>query len=65
MRLLSQKSREYKGKAYFKSWIVVPNTLLEKLKWKTGEDLEAEAKNNKLIITKNNKTRVDLVEAKK
>ena len=65
MRLLSQKSREYKGKAYHKHWIVVPNSLISELNWKVGQDLEAEAKNGKLIVTKNDKVRVDLVAAKK
>jgi antitoxin component of MazEF toxin-antitoxin module len=65
MRLLSQKSREYKGKSYHKHWIVVPNSLITKLGWKVGQDLEAEVKNSKLIISKNDKVRVDLVEVKK
>ena len=52
MRLLSQISREYKGKNYKKFWIVVPNKLIEKLGWKKGQELEAEVKNEKLIIKK-------------
>ena len=52
MRLLSQKSREYQGKEYKKFWIVVPNKLVKKLKWKAGQDLEAEVKDKKLIIEK-------------
>ena len=52
MRLLSQISREYKGKNYKKFWIVIPNKLIEKLGWKTGEDLEGEVKGDKLIIEK-------------
>lgn len=50
MRLLGQKSREYKGKAYRKYWVVIPNKLIEKLGWKEGEDLEAEIKKGKLIL---------------
>ncbi|MBI2580207.1 hypothetical protein HYV85_00165 [Candidatus Woesearchaeota archaeon] len=65
MRLLSTKSRAYKDKEYRKSFIILPNKLLEKLGWKTGEDLEAEAKQDKLIITKNDKIRVDLIEGKR
>ncbi len=53
MRLLSQISREYKDKKYRKYWIVIPQKLLDKLGWKTGEDLEGEVKGNKLIIEKN------------
>lgn len=52
MRLLSQKSREYKGKDYKKHWIVIPNWIVDKLGWKIGQDLEAEIKGDKLIIEK-------------
>ncbi len=52
MRLLSQKSREYKGKEYLKHWIVIPNKIIEKLKWKAGDELESEVKGEKLVIEK-------------
>ena len=52
MRLLSQKHSEYKGKEYKKFWVIIPQKIIEKLGWKGGEDLEAEAKNGKLIIEK-------------
>lgn len=52
MRLLSHTSREYKGKKYEKFWIVIPNKLIEKLKWKRGQELEAEVKGDKLVIEK-------------
>ena len=52
MRLLSQKSREYHGKEYVKFWIIVPHKFVHKLGWKTGDDLEGEAKNGKLVIKK-------------
>lgn len=52
MRLLSQISREYKGSKYRKFWIVIPTELISKLKWKTGEELEAEVKDDKLVIGK-------------
>ncbi|MBI2176190.1 hypothetical protein HYU40_02450 [Candidatus Woesearchaeota archaeon] len=64
MRLLKQKSREYKGKAYQKHWIVIPNFLIDKIGWKEGQDLEAEIKKGKIVISKNDKTRVDLIETK-
>ncbi len=50
MRLLKQKSREYKGKEYEKYWVIIPNKVIKKLGWKEGQDLEAEVKNKKLII---------------
>ena len=52
MKLLSQISRVYKGKNYKKFWIVIPNKLIERLGWKTGEDLEWEVKGDKLVIEK-------------
>ncbi|MBN2102231.1 MAG: AbrB/MazE/SpoVT family DNA-binding domain-containing protein [Candidatus Aenigmarchaeota archaeon] len=52
MKLQSHISREYKGTKYEKYWIVIPNKMVEKLKWKTGEELEAEVKNGKLVIEK-------------
>ena len=52
MKLLSQKSREYKDKEYKKFWIIIPNKLIEALGWKTGESLEVEIKDKKLIIKK-------------
>ena len=50
MRLLSQTSREYKGKKYEKFWIVVPSRIVKELMWKRGQNLEAEIKGDKLII---------------
>lgn len=64
MRLITQKSRDYNGKAYYKFLIVTPSKILKALGWKGGEELEAEVKNNKLIISKNTKFRVDLVKSK-
>jgi len=52
MHLQGQKSREYKGKEYHKYWIVLPNKIIEKLKWKQGDELEAETKDDKLVIEK-------------
>ena len=52
MRLIQQGHSEYKGKKYYKSWVVIPQKLIEKLGWKKGEDLEAEVKANKLVIEK-------------
>ena len=52
MRLQSQISRKYGDTEYRKFWIVIPEKLLKKLGWKTGEDLEAEVKGDKLVIEK-------------
>ena len=50
MRLLSHVSRKYKDTHYEKFWVVIPNKLVKELGWKKGEDLEAEVKNGKLVI---------------
>ena len=52
MKLQSQVSRKVGDKEYKKFWIVISNKLLEKLGWKTGEDLKVEIKGNKLVIGK-------------
>jgi len=50
MKLQSQVSRKVGDTEYKKSWIVIPNKLLESLKWESGQELEGEIKGNKLII---------------
>jgi len=52
MKLSSTKTREYKGKSYQKYFIIIPNKIIKKLKWKTGQELDADIKDNKLIIEK-------------
>ena len=52
MKLQSQVSRKVGDTEYNKSWIVIPNKLLELLKWKSRQELEGEIKEDKLIIKK-------------
>ena len=52
MKLLSQKHSEYKGKHYKKFWIIIPSKIIDKLGWKTGQELNADLKNGKLVIDK-------------
>ena len=52
MQLQSQVSRKYRDTEYKKFWIVIPNKLLKLLGWKTGQKLEGEVKEGKLIIKK-------------
>jgi len=52
LKLQSQISRKYKNKSYKKFWIIIPKKILEKLCWKSGQELESNIKNNKLIIEK-------------
>ena len=55
MKLQSQVSRKVGDTEYTKSWVVLPIKLLEELKWKAGQELEAEIKEDKLVIKKNKK----------
>lgn len=52
MKLQSQTSRKYGDTEYKKSWIVISNKLLKLLGWKTGQELDAEVKEGKLVIEK-------------
>lgn len=52
MKLQTQVSRKVGETEYLKSWVVIPNKLLENLKWKSGQELEGEIKEDKLIIRK-------------
>lgn len=54
MKLQEKTSRVYNGKEYKKSWIVIPNKILQELGWKGGSDLKVEIINNKLIIENGN-----------
>ena len=50
MKILSQISRKYKNKSYRKFWVIIPIKIIKDLSWKTGQELKAEVKNNKLIL---------------
>jgi len=52
MKLIANKTREYKGTQYKKFSVVIPNKVIDKLGWKEGEDLECEVKGDKLVIEK-------------
>lgn len=52
MKLIRQKSREYKGKRYYKYWVIIPSKVIEKLGWKTGDKLKPETEGKKLIVEK-------------
>ena len=52
MKLQSQTSRKYGDTEYKKSWIVISNKLLKLLGWKTGQELDAEVNEGKLIVEK-------------
>lgn len=50
MKLQSQVSRKVGDKEYRKFWIVIPEKLLKKLGWKTGQELKGDVKGDKLVI---------------
>jgi len=52
MKLQSQVSRKIGDTEYKKFWVVISEKLLKKLGWKTGQELKADIKGNKLIIEK-------------
>jgi hypothetical protein len=58
MKLLKQVSREYKGKSYHKHWVVVPNELIDELKWDEGDELNPYIKDGILMINKVLKYRI-------
>ena len=52
MKILKEKSREYKGKAYHKYKINIPEKLIKKADFKEGDELEAEAKKGEVRLRK-------------
>jgi antitoxin component of MazEF toxin-antitoxin module len=57
LKLQKQRTREVKGKEYHRWAVVLPPIELEKLRWKEGEELEAEARGNELIVKKKPKAK--------
>lgn len=52
MKILKEKSREYKGQVYYKFKINIPEMVLDNVGFKAGDDLEAISENGKLILKK-------------
>ena len=52
MKLIKQHGRKYNETNYYKFIEVIPNKIIEKLGWKGGEELNADLKNKKIIIQK-------------
>jgi bifunctional DNA-binding transcriptional regulator/antitoxin component of YhaV-PrlF toxin-antitoxin module len=50
MRLQKQKTREVKGKEYFRWTVVIPPKEVEELGWKEGDELEPLKEGRKLVI---------------
>jgi bifunctional DNA-binding transcriptional regulator/antitoxin component of YhaV-PrlF toxin-antitoxin module len=55
MKILKEKSRVYKGQAYYKFKINIPQVLLSQSGLRAGDELEVEARKDELIIRKKKK----------
>jgi len=52
MKLQKQLSRKVGDVEHAKWVLVIPSNIIEELKWKEGQKLEAEIKESKLIVKK-------------
>ena len=52
MKLLKVKSRNYKGKQYYKHRINLPEELLKEAGFKEGDELKGEARKGEIRLTK-------------
>lgn len=52
MKLQSQVSRKVGDTEYTKFWVVLPQKVIRKLGWKTGQELDTEIKGDKLVVEK-------------
>ena len=52
MKILKEKSREYKGKSYYKYKINLPEEIIQKAGFKEGDDLDAEASKGEVTLKK-------------
>lgn len=50
MKLQKQRTREVKGKEYFRWTVVIPSEEIESLGWKEGEELEPKKLGRRLIL---------------
>jgi hypothetical protein len=50
MRLQKQKTREVKGKEYFRWSVVIPTNEVEELGWKEGQELKPKRNGKKLTL---------------
>lgn len=52
MKILKEKSREYKGQAYYKYKVNIPERVLSSSSLKVGDELEVETKKGEIILRK-------------
>ena len=53
MRLQKQKTREVKGKEYFRWTVVIPPDEVKELGWKEGMELKERREGNRLVLEQN------------
>lgn len=59
MRLQKQKTRELKGKEYFRWAVVIPPEEIEELGWAEGVELEPKRQGRKLVIEPKQELKAD------
>ncbi|MBS3091462.1 AbrB/MazE/SpoVT family DNA-binding domain-containing protein [Candidatus Pacearchaeota archaeon] len=52
MKILKEKSREYKGTNYYKYKVNIPELVLAKSGLKAGDELEVKARKDELVLRK-------------
>jgi bifunctional DNA-binding transcriptional regulator/antitoxin component of YhaV-PrlF toxin-antitoxin module len=52
MKILKEKSREYKGQSYYKYKVNIPEEVLDQAGFKEGDELEAETKKGEIRLKK-------------
>jgi len=50
MKVLREKSREYKGKPYYKYKINIPSKIVKEAQLKEGDELQVEAKKGEIRL---------------
>ena len=53
MKLQRQKAYKYKNKIHYKYALIIPESTVNKLGWKEGQELETEVKKDRLVVEKN------------
>jgi len=52
MKVLKEKSREYKGKSYYKYKINIPEEVMNESGFKEGDELKTEVKKGRVVLVK-------------
>jgi|GEM_PF-5634618 len=52
MKILKEKSRIYKGQAYYKYKVNIPEVILSRSGLKSGDELDVEVRKDELVLRK-------------